>query len=78
MDIPKKSTGARIMKGFGEKILNTCEQFTAFQLSVMPVIEFAHITVEPTGIIGKMPAYLMDDKFIDAVKRHDKYWMGRK
>ena len=57
------------MKGFGEKILNTCEQFTSFQLSVMPVMEFAHITVEPTGIIGNMPAYLMDDTMVDAIRR---------
>ena len=60
------------MKGFGYLVSDTCDRYTALQLSIMPVRKFAHITVEPTGIIGKMPAYLMDDTMVDAIRRQVK------
>ena len=60
------------MKGFGEKILNTCDQFTALQLSVMPDEQFAHITVEPTGHINDN-IHEDDPGMIEATFQHLKY-----
>ena len=65
------------MKGFGEKILNTCEQFTSFQLSVMPVMEFAHITVEPIEGI-RDNEHEADPVMVEGIFQHLKYHRGRK